>query len=204
MTNYIFDFDGTLVDSYPSIIDKLLRVNKILGIEYSYDFIFSTVIKTSSSEYIDYVCKENKIAVEKFNEVYHSVEANLDLIEIMTEVKGTLKALHEQGYNLFIYTHRGPSCLGILKRLGIDIYFKDVIDSSKGLKRKPSGEGIRYVVDKWKLSRDETCYVGDRELDLLAANDAGVKSVFFATSGIDSKTDPTFKITHFSELINIR
>ena len=51
--------------------------------------------------------------------------------------------------------------------------------SGYGCRPKPSGDGVRYLVEKYGLDPDRTWYVGDRSLDVLCAKDAGVKALLY-------------------------
>ena len=48
-----------------------------------------------------------------------------------------------------------------------------------GFAPKPSGEGVRFLVEKYGLDPEQTWYVGDRTLDVYCAKDAGVKALLF-------------------------
>lgn len=204
MANFVFDLDGTLIDSYPSIIDKLIRINDVLKVHYSYEEIFSKIIKSSTGNYIDFLCEKNGISRDEYQMIYDQTKADLNLITLFDDsVAQTLADLSRQGDKLFIYTHRGQSVYAVLENLGIRKYFIEIVDSTKGFKRKPSGEGITYLVNKYNLDPKETYYVGDRELDILAAIDAGVCSIFFNSSGINCQSTPTYSIDKFIELKNL-
>ena len=58
-----------------------------------------------------------------------------------------------------------------------------------GYSPKPSGEGVRYLLDKYQLDPLQTWYVGDRALDVLCAKDAGVKALLYLPE--DSCVVPT-------------
>ena len=60
-----------------------------------------------------------------------------------------------------------------------------------GFPAKPSGDGIRYLLDKYRLDPAETWYVGDRSMDVLCAKDAGVRAVLLLPA--DSYVTPTGK-----------
>ena len=45
--------------------------------------------------------------------------------------------------------------------------------------RKPSPEGIEYLLGKYKLPVRECLMIGDRELDVLAGKNAGVDACLF-------------------------
>ena len=48
-----------------------------------------------------------------------------------------------------------------------------------GFAPKPSGEGVRFLVEKYGLDPEQTWYVGDRTLDVFCAKDAGVKALLY-------------------------
>ena len=56
-------------------------------------------------------------------------------------------------------------------------YFTEVVTSANGFARKPEPEAINYLLDKYDLDKTSTYYVGDRRLDVEAAENAGIKSI---------------------------
>ena len=101
----------------------------------------------------------------------------------------TLERLRREGAVHFVYTHRGSSSESILERLGILDCFREVVTSLYGFAAKPSGEGVRYLLDKYGLDPAETWYVGDRTLDVYCAKDAAVRALLFLAP--DSCVSPT-------------
>ena len=54
---------------------------------------------------------------------------------------------------------------------------------------KPSGEGVRYLLDRYGLDPADTWYVGDRAVDMYCAKDAGVNALLYLEA--DSVVSPT-------------
>ena len=77
----------------------------------------------------------------------------------------------------FVYTHKGITANDVLERLGVRQYFTEVVTSANGFARKPEPEAINYLLDKYDLDKTSTYYVGDRRLDVEAAENAGIKSI---------------------------
>lgn len=202
MLSLIFDADGTLFDSYSSIVDRINRTLLHFDIHFNKDQIRDYLIKTSSLDFLYYVSDKYKLPKEEILNEYNSLKSNLDIIEFMPQVKETLKFLHKK-VKLFIYTHRGESLDVILNNLKIKDVFLDTITSSYGFKRKPSGEALTYLVKKYHLDINDTYYVGDREIDILSAKDAGIKSVFYNSSNININCKPTIEIKDFGELLSL-
>ena len=61
----------------------------------------------------------------------------------------------------------------------MDSYFKEVISINDGFKRKPSPEGVNYLIGKYKLDRSNTYYVGDRILDIECGVNASIKTILY-------------------------
>lgn len=62
---------------------------------------------------------------------------------------------------------------------GLYGYFSDFITSQQGFERKPSPDAINYLINKYDMIHSETIMIGDRDLDLLAAKNAGISACYF-------------------------
>ena len=67
---------------------------------------------------------------------------------------------------------------------------------------KPDPASFNYIIDKYKLKKEETLGVGDRILDIEAANSAGIKSCFFAPEGSRIGV-ATYNISKMTDLLKI-
>jgi FMN phosphatase YigB (HAD superfamily) len=54
------------------------------------------------------------------------------------------------------------------------------------------------LIREFALEKEDTLAVGDRELDILAAQAAGLRSCFFGSN--PCQVTPDFSITHYEEL----
>ena len=66
-----------------------------------------------------------------------------------------------------------------MEDLGIAEYISYTITGDDGFAKKPDPEGIRYLLDKFKLNPAYCTYVGDRHLDEEAGKKAGIKCILF-------------------------
>ena len=64
-------------------------------------------------------------------------------------------------------------------RLGILDCFRDIVTAEMKFKPKPSGEGVKYLLEKYGLDPADTWYVGDRAVDMYCAKDAGVNALLY-------------------------
>ena len=207
---YIWDLDGTLFDSYDSIVSSLVDIAQEYRIPDSYDDIMKAVKQGSVSGYLrslagqlaegSHDCADYASLYRRYREISHE---RLDRITLIPGAAETLSALQAAGAKHFVYTHRGKSTDGLLERLGLQRFFVEVVTSENGFQPKPSGEGVAYLVEKYSLDRNHTAYVGDRTLDVLCAKDAGVKAILYVPE--DSCVLPTGKedcvIRNLDELV---
>ena len=180
MTAYIWDLDGTLLDSYGVIVEAAAKTAADEGINDPKDYILKVVKQKSCTAYMEEIGNQcGKTVREVFAQYQKHTHALDDLITLIDGAKETLERLHEAGAVHFVYTHRGNSSEPILERLGVLKYFKEVVTSMYGFAPKPSGEGVRFLVEKYGLDPEQTWYVGDRTLDVFCAKDAGVKALLY-------------------------
>lgn len=120
---YLFDFDGTLVDSMPAYVAVMLRILEENNIRYGNDIIkiITPLGYVGTAKYYveqlglgmtqdDLIEIMNQYA---YNEYAHNIQAKTNVIE-------TLKKLKEQGADLYVLTASPHSVLDVcLKRLGM-------------------------------------------------------------------------------------
>lgn len=177
---YIWDLDGTLFDSYSSIVSSLTEVAGACGTVDSFERILTAVKRGSVSKYLRDLSEICGKSTEDLYQMYRNTShSKLDEITLIPDALKTLQTLQDQGAKHFVYTHRGASTLPLLDRLGISRFFTEVVTHEHGFKPKPSGEGVMYLLEKYSLNRAMTTYVGDRTLDVLCAKDAGVQAVLY-------------------------
>ena len=185
MTVYIWDLDGTLLDSYGVITAAAARTAAEAGMNDPESAVYRAVKLGSVSGYLKDVSARTGESFEQLLARYrtHTHETD-DLITLIDGAAETLERLRNAGAVHFVYTHRGKSSRPVLARLGILDCFREVVTSEYGFSRKPSGEGVRYLLEKYGLDPRETWYVGDRTIDVLCAKDAGVHALLFLQPGI--------------------
>jgi HAD superfamily hydrolase (TIGR01549 family) len=202
--NLIWDFDGTLFDTYPEITRTFIDVlKKDYGVEYDYNQAYS-IAKTSISLCIESLADEFDIDREEFYENYKKrYFGELTFEDKPFEgVEEVLEYTSERGGN-FLITHRGFESLNeFLIRHNFNKYFIEIVTSDAKFPLKPDPTSFNYIIDKYKLSKEETLGVGDRILDIEAAHAAGIKSCFFDPGG--SKIGvATYNISKMKDLLKI-
>ena len=177
---FIWDLDGTLIDSYPAIVPSAVQTCTELGLAYTDDYVHEYVIRTSVGTLLREVAAslglEPEPVIERFNRLSDS---RIDRIRPMPHAVEAVERLHRAGCRHFIYTHRGASSFTVLERIGLMPFFTEVLTAQSGFPRKPEPDALVHLVRKYALDPERCYYVGDRSLDVEAARRAGIRSILY-------------------------
>ena len=201
---FIWDLDGTLLDSYGVIVDSLYQIYQEKGVDIDKQEILHDVINESVSSFIMKMEKRFGIPFDDLKDRYSYISGKEKLnIKAMEHAKEILDYLQSRGIPNFVFTHRGVTTETVLKNIGLFDYFTEIVNSLNGFKRKPSGDALNYLVEKYHLDKENTYYVGDRSIDIECANNAHIKSIMFIPS--QSVAKPTGKETYvINDLLDIK
>lgn len=198
--SFLWDMDGTLVDSYPAIVPSVRQACAEHGLRLDDDEIYRHIIQSSVGAFLDGLpCDDTASLKARFASLNDS---NIDRIRAMPHARELLSLLVHAGHRNFVYTHRGASCEAILRQNGLLPYFTEVVTALDGFPRKPSPAAIRYLIGKYSLEPGACYYVGDRSIDIEAAHNAGIGSILLLVP--DSPTALSGLETHVvSDLLEI-
>ncbi len=212
MNTYLFDFDGTLVDSMPTFVGMMQRILDENNISYGDDLI--RIITPLGYEGTAIYFKEKlglKLSLEEIEALMtkYAIEEYTQSIPAKNNVVKTLEALKSRGASLNILTASPHFMLDpCLKRLGIYDLFDNVwsCDDFKTSKADPN----IYVMaaEKMGVPVGEVLFLDDNFNADKTAKEAGAKvcGVYDETSAdcedeIRSVAD--YYIKDFSELLKI-
>ena len=179
-TAFIWDLDGTLLDSYEAILAGIEETYRQFSIPYNKKEVRTFILKYSVQDLLEQVAKDRGLDVGLLNQVRAQslAEKNAQVV-LMPGALEVLSWADKQGIQQFVYTHKGDNALTILRDLGLDAYFTEILTSQSGFARKPSPEAATYLIDKYHLDPEQTYYIGDRTLDIDFALNSGIKSLNF-------------------------
>ncbi len=190
--SFLWDMDGTLVDSYPAIIPNVIDACAEYGYAIDADTVYRNVIKTSVGSFLESLDTPHTASVKaRFQELN---DTRIEKIRPMPHALETLSRLQKAGHRHFVYTHRGASCRAILENCGLLPYFTEIVTALDGYPRKPAPDAILYLMKKYALAPAQCYYVGDRSLDMEAARNASIGGILLLVPG--SPTEPTGYESH--------
>ena len=182
-TAFIWDLDGTLLDSYEAILSGIEETFAQFSIPYYKEQVREFILKYSVQDLLVQVAEERKLDVEVLNQVRAQslAEKNAQVV-LMSGAREVLNWADQVGIQQFVYTHKGDNAFAILRDLGLESYFTEILTSQSGFARKPSPEAAIYLLDKYQLNPEKTYYIGDRTLDVEFAQNSGIQSINFLES----------------------
>ncbi len=179
----LWDFDGMLFDTYPvmaAVFERMLRESGIVEPPEDIESYMRVSMTVALRHY-----GEKHALDAAFLEEYKQrrQEAEKQACHPFPGVDALLRHICESGRANYLYTHRSESTFDLLQRHGLTVCFTDFITSAQSFARKPSPDAIRYLMEKHRMHQDTAVMIGDRELDILAARNAGIHSIFFGPHG---------------------
>ena len=182
-TAFIWDLDGTLLDSYEAILSGIEETFAQFSIPYDKEQVREFILKFSVQDLLVQAAEERKLDVEVLNQVRAQslAEKNAQVV-LMPGARDVLNWVDQVGIQQFVYTHKGDNAFTILRDLGLESYFTEILTSQSDFARKPNPEAATYLLDKYQLDPEKTYYIGDRTLDVEFAQNSGIQSINFLES----------------------
>ena len=209
MSTYLFDFDGTLVDSMPTYGELMLRILDENGIEHS-DDILKIITPLGFIDTAWYFIKmglkmEHSALVGLMNE--YAIDAYSNRIPAKENVIEVLRELKARGHSLNVLTASPHDTLDpCLKRLGIFDIFDNVWSCNDFNTNKSNPDIYRMAAARLGVAVEDVIFLDDNYNADRTAKAAGMRvfGVFDESSreyADEIRAITERYITDFSELL---
>lgn len=199
----IFDLDGTIIDTKEEIEYTFRRAFQNLGLPFD-ERKMEKYIGLAVEELIECLLGYYDPEVEKeIKRVYLGLKERK--IRVFPGMEDVLKC---NGFRKAIYTSkRRDVAIRDLEYVGLANFFSVIVGADDVRKKKPHGEGVKKVIELTGENKEDAFVIGDTEMDILAAKNAGVKSIA-VTWGFRSEDflrafEPDFIVQHPKDILNI-
>ena len=191
--SFLFDLDGTLVDSIPDLTSSV----NLLRAELDLAAVTTEQVRSYVGDGVGLLL-QRALPKELFNP-----SRRKRFMEIYTE-RLTEETVIYPGILEFLEAHRGkpmavvtnkPQHLAevIIERFELNQFFSHVIGAELKLQRKPHPDMVNHAVNLLQCDPTKTVLLGDHHVDLRAASAGGVKSCFCAWGlGHDDGLQPDY------------
>lgn len=176
MKNFIFDVDGTLLDTeamYMKALDKVLRQHQI---KHPYSELAQTFGITSldalkhlkvPADLIQPILNEWAQAIPEFQPLVHVYDGIEKMLADLKAQPTTQLAIMTSKQTFEFKRDVTP--------LGLDKYFSQFVFFEDAKRGKPAPDPILVAMDRLNADPEETIYIGDTKFDGQAAHAAGIK-----------------------------
>lgn len=192
--NLFFDFDGTLFNGYPRMLQAMQKALKeIRNLDISYDELFLLAMVS-----LGHLGKELEITEEEWAR-YAYYFKNDDTLPPFKPYDGTVELfefLKNNGYKCYIYTNRSIETINYMKQFDLDKYISGYVCSAK----KPNPLLLDQMIERDALEKRECLVVGDRTLDLEGAIASSIDS--YAIHSYKKEPLATYQGDDFEDLIS--
>ncbi|KRM19021.1 P-Ser-HPr phosphatase [Ligilactobacillus hayakitensis DSM 18933 = JCM 14209] len=202
--DYFWDFDGTLFDTYPTMVEAFVKVFGDNQIKVDKKEVYEIMRRYSVGEAINWYSKDTKLDKKVLRRHFDEEDAQLlDRVSSFENVEILLEKIVKNGGRNFLLTHRDESSMKILKRDKIDKYFTDYVTAKNKFPRKPNPESLNYLIEKNQVNRKKAVMIGDRNLDIQAGHNAQIAGILFDPDNIvDASSNPELQIANYRALLN--
>lgn len=202
LVNAIWDFDGTLFDTYPEMMVALAATLNAHGdAEATPENLLTATKRTSIRKVFAERAPKLNTTVAALNADYLRREAQtVETAKPYPEAPAVLQAIVDAGGNNLLMTHRDNSAWGLLQAAGLRDLFLGGVTANLHLARKPAPDAINYLLERHQLNPARTAMIGDRALDVDAGIAAGVATIYFNVDGLNAAPQATYQVNALSDI----
>jgi phosphoglycolate phosphatase len=216
---YLFDLDGTLVDSVPDLaaaVDATLHHYQLppAGVAAVRDWVgngsrvlIERALRASlwcgAPPLSDTVIEA---AHQRFLQCYQQSFCQHTLV--FDGVVDTLKQLRDGGAKMAVVSNKPQQFIPpLLEHLNIASYFDMVVGGDSLPQKKPAPEPLLFCCQQMRIAPVHTLMVGDSQHDIAAAKAAKIKVAavdYGYNHGVPIATfSPDFVLSHFSQVVGV-
>ncbi|MFI3080214.1 MULTISPECIES: HAD-IA family hydrolase [Streptococcus] len=183
---FIWDLDGTLLDSYEAILAGIQETYEQFGLPFDREEVRKYILRYSVKDLLVRDADNYGLDSDELNRVRAtSLKEKNTQIPLMAGAAEILDWTAQQGIQNFVYTHKSDNAFQVLEELSVRHHFTEILTSDSGFARKPSPEALLFLIEKYGLDKENTHYIGDRLLDVETAINAGIHSINLQIDGVE-------------------
>ena len=200
-----WDFDGTLVDTYPGMVKAFGEALVACGVndfEIDSEDIYRAMRQHSLGTAYQRFTAEYQVDRDRLSKIYEQLAAPL-LNETVAfpGVAELLAAVVAAGGRNFLLTHRNRRALDRLTTLHLDQYFSGYVTKDDDYPRKPDPTSLLALCQQYSVDPHAAIMIGDRNLDVAAGHRAGMAGALFDPEHlIVDESQPEIRVTRMADL----
>lgn len=203
MREFLWDLDGTLLDTYPAMVTAMQRAVQELGGQIERPLIYRLMRQHSVGYTAKAVAQKYGWDWQVVRQKYQDFEATLQVRPAAFDgAQAVLARVCELGGHNYLMTHRNQQASKYLQQAGLATYFTDAVTAAQPFPRKPDPAALNYLLTKHQVDRHQAVMVGDRNLDIEAGHRAGIQGYLFDIDHLIEVTSaPDVQVDDLNELL---
>ena len=178
----IFDLDGTLLDSIEDLMDSTNHALESCGLEkISLERTKQCVgngIHKLAENAVPHGTDPQTVEKVFLALKTHYAQSTKPKTRPYENVVELMELLEKNGIKTAIVSNKPDAQVKELRDKFFMTVEKELACGEKeGIKRKPAPDGLYRVMEKMNVTKDETIYVGDSEVDLQTAKNTGIECI---------------------------
>ncbi len=202
MKHWVFDLDGTLIDSSYYFEKSIFTILTEFGyapeqkdLDLAYQFF-------DPSEYFRQYFASDEVKIQKgLSRLLELSKSHIKLIQAFEGIEEVLIHLRSKNVKVSVWTGREiETTRGLLNSTGLAKYVDLCVTRSCVAKTKPNPDGLLKILMDSKDHGDDVVMVGDHQYDIQGARSAKVKAISVAWNG--NNVHPVLGLAdhHFTEV----
>lgn len=198
--HYIWDFDGTLFDSYPHSTAALYDTARHYGVDVNYDELSRAIRHSFAMAYA--LVGLDQTQLKRFHRLRGDDYFPPPIVPF-PHAEEVLDALAERGAKHYLYTHSNRRMsVRFIEKYGLARYFTGYVTAdAPGFATKPDPGAILYILDRWHITSDQAVMVGDREIDMTCATAAHIDGILVDPDHLVGESRAKYRIDDLIEII---
>lgn len=179
--NYIFDLDGTILDTLEDLANAvnfaLEKMNyPVRTLDEVRRFIGNGMVKLIERSVPDRTGEtEREKTLALFSEYYLAHLA--DFTKPYDGIPEMLNMLKENGCKLAVVSNKSDEAAKAVVKICFGDCFDIVLGKSDSFPAKPDPSSVLYVMETLEAEKNDTIYIGDSDVDVITAHNAGLKCI---------------------------
>lgn len=201
----IWDFDGTLFDTYPIMIGNLCSALREFGHEAEPVEVQRLMLQSfgaARDHYADVFGLDRDALMAAY--LRHDALASQQLAAVpMDGAREVLQRAVQTGRHNYIFTHRHvQQTWSYLQKHALAQCICDLVGpETPGFARKPAPDGIVLLMARHAIEPQTAVMVGDRQMDLASGRNAGIATAHLICPTVPEKLACTWRLQSLRALL---
>jgi len=178
----IFDLDGTLAYTAGDLLDSMNRMLTEYGCPLKTKEEIMSYISCGERDFVKFSLptewQKDDIQIEKCRSTYVSYYNKhfLDTTVLYPGLEDLLARMQKKGIRMAVNTNKTQEhAQAILQKLAPGVF--EMLKGDGHYPSKPDPTGALEIASEFEMSPDEICYIGDSNVDMLTAGNAGMFAI---------------------------